>query len=117
MNHSRLEKINKEMRKLFATFIERESNKQSLVTVTRCEISSNLKDITVFVSVLPTDQEDQVIAFLNRRKWDARDYVKKHIDIRVIPMVHFTIDHGEKNRQHIDELLKAAEDDNLGGME
>jgi len=99
-------KMNKEMRKHFADFVERESNKASLVTVTRCEIQSDFKNITVFVSVFPTESEQQVESFLNRRKWDARDYLKKKVRTRLIPFVEFKIDLGEKNRQKIDQLLK-----------
>ncbi len=105
MLNNKLEKINKEMKKLFAQFIERESNKESLVTVTRCEISSDRKNIDVFISVFPQDKENLVINFLDRRKWDARDYIKKRIQTRIIPFVNFKIDAGEKNRQKIDQLL------------
>lgn len=107
MKASRQQKLNKELRKHFATFVERESNKTSLVTVTRCEISPDLKNVNVFISVLPTDKEDAAVAFLNRRKWDARDYIKKRVVIRLIPFVEFVLDYGEKNRQHIDQLLKS----------
>lgn len=110
MPSERQEKMNKELRKIFADFIERESNKSSLVTVTRCDIAPNFKNATVFISVLPEDKEDQVVAFLERRKWDARDYVKKNLKTRIIPFVDFQIDYGEKNRQKIDQLLK---NDNL----
>lgn len=106
--NSKLERINKEMKKLFADFIERESNKVSLVTVTRCEISSDRKNIDVLFSVLPVEDEQKVLSFLNRRKWDARDYMKKRIQTRVIPFVHFKIDEGEKNRQKIDQLLNTV---------
>ncbi len=106
MFSNKLQRINKEMTKIFANFIEIESNKESLITVTRCEISSDRKNIDVFISVLPNDKESNVISFLNRRKWDARDYMKKRIKIRLIPYVHFKIDEGEKNRQKIDQLLK-----------
>ncbi len=106
MMNEKHERINKEMKKLFAEFVERESNKNSLVTITRCEISRDRKNINVFFSVLPQDAEKQVLSFLNRRKWDARDYMKKRIKTRVIPFVNFVIDEGEKNRQKIDQLLK-----------
>ncbi len=105
MVNDKLKKINKEMKKLFAQFIEKESNKESLVTITRCEISSDRKNIDVLISVFPQDKEKQVIDFLDRRKWDARDYIKKKIQTRIIPFVHFKIDEGEKNRQKIDQLL------------
>ncbi len=104
----KLEKINKEMKKVFAQFIEKESNKQSLITVTRCEISKDRKNIDVLISVLPEEKEEQVIRFLERRKWDARDYMKKRIQTRVLPFVHFKIDKGEKNRQKIDQLLNTV---------
>jgi ribosome-binding factor A len=106
MASQRQDKMNKELIKLFATFIERESNKSSLITVTRCDIAPNFKNVIVYLSVLPQEKEDSVIEFLNRRKWDARDYVKKNLETRVIPFVEFKIDAGEKNRQRIDQLLK-----------
>lgn len=114
MKGSRLEKLNKEMRKAFGEFIERESNKQSLVTVTRCDTAPDLSNVIVYVSVFPTDAEKQVINFLNRRKYDARSYMKKRVVSRVIPQVNFMIDLGEKNRQHIDQLLR---DDNVPDSE
>ena len=105
MQNTKLERINKEMRKLFASFVEIESNKESLITVTRCNISTDRKNIDVMVTVYPTEHEEKVIHFLQRRKWDARDYMKKRIQTRVIPYVDFKIDAGEKNRQRIDQLL------------
>lgn len=108
MKGSRLEKLNKEMRKAFGEFIERESNKQSLVTVTRCDTAPDLANVIVYVSVFPTDAEAPVINFLNRRKVDARTYMKSRVPIRRIPQVNFMIDLGEKNRQHIDQLLRES---------
>ena len=101
-------KMNKELAKYFAIFIERESNKSSLITVTRCDIAPNFKNVIVYLSVLPEDKEDSVVAFMDRRKWDARDFIKKRLSMRVIPFVEFKIDSGEKNRQRIDQLLKDA---------
>lgn len=106
MKHDRLQKLNKEMRKAFSEFIERESNKQSLVTVTRCDTAPDLSHVIVYVSVFPTDAEGKVISFLNRRRVDARTHMKKRVICRRIPQVQFMIDLGEKNRQHIDKLLK-----------
>ena len=106
MKGDRLQKLNKEMRKAFSEFIERESNKESLVTVTRCDTSPDLANVIVHVSVLPVHLEEKVIAFLNRRQVDARSYMKKRVVCRRIPKVTFMIDLGEKNRQHIDQLLR-----------
>lgn len=106
MASNRKEKLNKELRKLIATYVERESNKTSLVTVTRCEISSDLRTVKAYISVLPDDKEQDVVTFLVRRKKDAWEYLKKNLRIRTIPYIEFIIDEGEKNRQEIDRLLK-----------
>lgn len=108
MASNRKEKLNKELRKLIAQFIERESNKTSLVTVTRCEITPDLRTVVTYVSVLPEDKEDDVITFLTRRKKSAWEYLKKNLPIRTIPFIEFVIDTGEKNRQEIDRLLKGV---------
>lgn len=104
--NSRQQKLNKEFQKVTSDFIERESNRTSLITVTRCEISPDYKTLKVFVSVLPEDKEDLVIGFLRRNRDNLRDYFKKKVVTRIIPFVEFLIDAGEKNRQEIDRLLK-----------
>lgn len=106
MSSQRQEKMNRELAQLFGKFIERESNRTSLITVTRCDVSPDFKNVIVFLSVLPTDKEEAVVAFMNRRKWDARDYVMKNLNTRIIPFVDFKIDAGEKNRIRITELLR-----------
>lgn len=105
MNISKQDKLKKEYQKIFAAFIERESNKTSLITVTRCELSNDYKNLTVYFSVFPENQEDKVLAFLSRNKKEARDYLKKNISTRILPFVNFAIDEGEKNRQQIDQIL------------
>jgi len=107
---SKQEKLHKHLVRLASEFIERESNRESLITVTRAEITPDREKAVLMISVMPNDKEEQVVRFLNRRKWDVREYVMKNLNTRVIPFLSFHIDLGEKNRQRIDELLKA---DNL----
>ena len=106
MSGSKKEKLEKAFTKTIAAFVEEISNKESMVTVTRVEVSKDLKNVTAFISVFPTDREHDVVSFLERRRWDARDYLKKHVVSRVLPFIAFKVDEGEKNRQHIDQLLK-----------
>ncbi len=108
MSDQRQEKMNRELTRVFANYIERESNKQSLITVTRCIITPNYKSVMVYLSILPQDKSDVAVAFLNRHKQSARDYIKQHLRMRVIPFVEFVVDTGELNRQRIDQLLKGV---------
>lgn len=100
----RNEKLEELIRKLAALFIQVESNRTSLITVTRCSISPDSKRAMVLVTVLPDTEEEKAVQFLKRKRSDFRNYVKSHARIRAIPLVDFEIDIGEKTRQKIDEL-------------
>jgi ribosome-binding factor A len=89
-----------------ANYLARESNKASLITVTRAEFTDDLKNVTVFITVLPTEQEKPALAFAKRSRSDFREYLKTKSALGRIPTVDFEIDFGEKNRQRIDDLTR-----------
>ena len=109
MKQEKKEKLNKNMQRVISEFIERGSNRTSLITVTRCEISDDREKLHVYLSVFPEDQEKSALSFIERKKWEARDYIKKKLRTRVIPFLFFEIDKGEKNRQKINRLLNEIE--------
>lgn len=102
----RQEKMEKELRRLASAAVNAIANKQSLITVTRTDIAPNFKNATIYVSVLPVEEEHTAILFLNRHKDDVRHHIKKNLKTRIIPFITFEADLGEKNRQRIDELSR-----------
>ncbi len=102
----RNEKVANFLKELSAQFLEHESNGTSLITVTSCNVSPDLKRATIFITVLPDEKETSALAFVKRQRSELRDYIKKNMQTKVIPFVDIEIDHGEKNRQKIDELLR-----------
>lgn len=87
-------------------FFQRESSGASMITVTRTEISRDMKNGTVFISVLPENKEEAAINFAKRMRSELRHFVMKRLPVKVIPFFEIEIDYGEKNRLHIDELLR-----------
>ena len=87
-------------------FIQEESNRASLITVTNLMLSKDFKKVSIFVTVLPEDQENKVEDFLKRKRKDFKEYLKKNTRLNRIPFIDFEIDKGEKHRQRIDELSK-----------
>lgn len=102
----RILKVEQEVLGLVQDFFQRESSGLSLITVTRVDISANMENGTVFITVLPEDKEEAAINFAKRMRTDMRKYVMKRLPIKVIPFFEVEIDYGEKNRQHIDEILR-----------
>lgn len=106
MSSLRTEKVARMIKELGAKFLERESNKTSLITVTSADCSPDLKRATLFITVLPESKEKAVIDFAKRKRSELRTYLKKNLEIKTIPFIDIEIDRGEKHRQKIDELLR-----------
>lgn len=106
MPSRRQNKVSEEIAHLGADFIARESNRRSLITVTHADVSPNLKQVTVFVTVLPKEQQMDALAFLKRVRTDFHDFLKTKTVLRNVPTVDFALDIGEENRQRIDDLTR-----------
>jgi len=89
---------------LATKFIESESNRTSLITITDVQLTDRGKGATILFTVFPEATEETALAFLKRQRSDFRDFVKGKSRLSIIPFFNFAVDHGEKNRQRIDEL-------------
>ena len=87
-----------------AEFLSRESNRQSLITVTATEVSENGQRGRIYFTVLPTEAEVAVLKFVNRNRKEFGAFFQKRVRGMPIPHVEFVIDKGEKLRQCLDEL-------------
>ncbi len=92
------------MKELAADFFERESSGASLITVTRTDISPDLKNCIVYISVLPESKEKAALDFAQRQLGDLRSFVKQKTRGKALPFFRVVLDLGEKNRQHIDDI-------------
>lgn len=90
---------------LAAQYINVESNRTSMITVTGVEFQSRGRKAVVLVTVLPLEEEQRAIEFLNRKRNDFWRFVERESAVERIPSFSFAIDTGEKNRQRIDSLL------------
>ncbi len=106
MNEMKQHRAESLLKDLAADFVERHSNRTSLVTVTGIDLAPDMKHATILISVMPESSSETVIDFINRWKQEFREYVKSHARMRVLPSFDFAIDKGELNRQRIDLLMR-----------
>ena len=80
------------------------------VTVTGCEITSDLSYAKVFVTVFDKEKKDEVMKALDKAKSFIRGEISKRVEIRHTPELRFvfddSIEYGEKIDKLIDELHK-----------
>lgn len=106
MTDHRHERREDYIKELAGEFISRESNRTSLITVTRISLSDHEDKATIFISVLPENQENAVMDFLSRNVREFRGFVMEKIRNGKTPFFTFEIDKGEKLVRKIDELSK-----------
>ena len=105
-NTFRHEKAIENIKRIAAEFLEMESNKTTLITVTNASISKDLKKATLYITVLPEEREMEALEFTRRRLSDFRDYVKTKMKFRNLPFFTMEIDKEGKILQKIDEITK-----------
>jgi len=111
MASTRQMKFAEEIRKHAGNFIAQEANRQSMITPTSVDISPDLKNVTIYVSIYPETSEEMGLHFLKRKRNDFRTFIKQKGYVKVLPFVDFEIDRGEKSRQMMDGLFAKIKDD------
>ena len=106
MSDKRALQVNETILHLAGEFLAREAGPQSLITATRTESTSDLRNVTVFISVIPTSEEQKALAFCKRERSNFRMYLRDKSSLHFPPTIDFELDLGEKNRQRIDDLTR-----------
>ncbi len=109
MHTDRNQKIEEQIKEIAAHYIERESNKSALLTITRVEVFERGRGAMNYLSVLPETGEESAINFLKRKRPEIRDAIKKRMNIRTIPFLDVQIDRGQKALHTIEALLRDGE--------
>ncbi len=78
-----------------ASFLTREAGPESLITVTRAELSQRGERAIVFISVFPEDRIPGALFFLDRQRSAFSEHLKKHTRLRPIPRITFLPENGE----------------------
>lgn len=109
INKYKDEKYSSLISKFAAEYFSLESNKDSLMTVTRTDILEKGKRAIVFFTALPREKETAALEFAKRRERDFRQFIMGKKSFGFVPRITFVIDEGEHNRQRIDELSNEAQ--------
>ncbi len=98
------EKIKAIIHEAAALFFERESDRTSMITVTRTELADRGKKAIIYISVFPTEKEADALVFVKRKRTELHHFLINETKLPIVPFVDVIIDIGEKNRQKIESL-------------
>jgi ribosome-binding factor A len=102
----RSDKVRLTLKKAVSEIIKIEHNFDYLVSVSDLDISPDLSNAKIYISVLG-DQEskEKVIDELNDNSFNIKNYFSKYIKLRKIPSIHFFIDETIENAEKMQNIL------------
>ena len=112
MQGKRLERVNQLIKEEVSMLLQRELKDPRLgfVTVTEVEVSKDLRVAKVFVSVLGDERKwEGSLAALASARGFVRNWLRRHLDLRVTPDIEFLPDRSMEHAARIQALLKQVE--------
>lgn len=111
MSH-RIEQIASMLQRAIAEIIQREISDPrmsgGLTTITRIDVTPDLAEAFVYVSVLPDDHATRTVAALNHAHRHIHDGVKRRVSLRHVPKLRFRVDESLKKQAEVLDAIRVA---------
>ncbi|HON21978.1 MAG TPA: 30S ribosome-binding factor RbfA [Candidatus Paceibacterota bacterium] len=108
----RLKQLNSLIQQLFSEIIQKESNfsDEVFISVSKVEVSKDLANAKVFISVFPA-VTDEIKEYFKKNIFALQQLLNKKLDIHPVPKILIVYDESEAKAAHIDALLNQIKND------
>ena len=111
----RIARVNEILKREIAAILEKEniSRENILISITKVQCSSCLKNATVYVSVYGggTQAEDEVIQLLESKRALIQKRIAKTIVLKYTPVLRFTADRNLEEGDRVLNILRELEEE------
>lgn len=80
----------------------------TLVTVSSVNVSPDLDDAMVGISVIPDERTERVMIVLHKLRGFIQKSITRKMNIKPMPRIDFEIDRGAENAAKVEKLLHEA---------
>ncbi len=116
----RLVRVNELLKRVLADLLETlgyNEEQGKIISITRVDCASNLKNASVYVSILGAKNEEEearIVRRLIERKSEIQSLMSKEVILKYTPVLHFVLDHSVADGDRVLDLLRHMEDENAG---
>jgi ribosome-binding factor A len=103
----RTEQVESNLQKILGELFIRdvELPQDHLATISRVSVSPDLKTAKVFVSVLPFDSSEEVMAMLKSQKSQIQKEAHEQLSMKFSPVLEFVLDTKQEEASEIEKLI------------
>jgi ribosome-binding factor A len=112
--HKRVLRVGEALRRELGFILDREVGdpRIGMVTITRVELSDDLRYAKLFVSFLgDRDEREEALRHLRKARKFLRSQLASRLDLRIVPELTFVLDDSSEQYLRIAEVLKQIEDE------
>ena len=105
---SRIDKVKEELRHQVSLIVQQELHDPRIgfVTITRAEVTPDLKDATIYFTVMETEKPvEETVKALDKAAGYVRKLIGQRVRIKFTPQIRFAHDDSEKSNERIDEII------------
>lgn len=117
----RIGRVEKEIREVIATYLLGgfKGDLHGFVSVSRVQVSRDLRHAKVFVTVMGTDAErEATLEALESHAYEIQGEVNRALRMKFVPRLSFAYDTGMENSIRVDQILRnLAEERKKSGVE
>ncbi len=109
----RISKINELIRSELSAIIARtvEFRLGTLVTITSVECDPEAKEAIVYITVFPSDREQEVITLLKKLSGPLQHTLNRKLSMRFVPQLTYSIDKEQVEGYAVEALLDSIKED------
>lgn len=75
-----------------------------LATLTHVEVSRDLEEAVIFVSVFPSERREEVFNILKKRRGEIQTFLYKRVKMMMLPPIRFEYDAGVEKSSIIEKI-------------
>lgn len=110
MSH-RVEKINQLLKEVIGNILFRnlDVSRENLITISKVETSSDLKNSTIYLTVFPENKEEEVFIQIKKQIYEIQNTLNRTLRTKPVPKIRFEIDKIAKAEQRIFEAIEKGD--------
>lgn len=104
----RVSKINSFLAQEISAILQKELSlkKGVLISVSKADTSPDLRHSRIFISVLPSQESDYVLATLKKEIFAIQGFLNRKMATKIIPKITFQLDQRPEKIDQIEEIFR-----------